>query len=80
MWFAAGSRSNAQGNHDSQQGELNFGTNHKHKTVSTARQRCWDCYKNKFFLVHLQAHCPIYLVNVSSMSAGDVVASAKMQG
>ncbi|XP_030642000.1 dihydropyrimidinase-related protein 5a [Chanos chanos] len=27
-----------------------------------------------------RAHCPIYLVNVSSMSAGDVVASAKMQG
>uniref|UniRef100_A0A3Q1FH22 Dihydropyrimidinase like 5a n=1 Tax=Acanthochromis polyacanthus TaxID=80966 RepID=A0A3Q1FH22_9TELE len=26
------------------------------------------------------AHCPIYLVNVSSMSAGDVVATAKMQG
>uniref|UniRef100_A0A672KN19 Dihydropyrimidinase-related protein 5-like n=1 Tax=Sinocyclocheilus grahami TaxID=75366 RepID=A0A672KN19_SINGR len=26
------------------------------------------------------AHCPIYLVNVSSMSAGDVLASAKMQG
>ena len=27
-----------------------------------------------------QAHCPIYLVNVSSMAAGDVVATAKMQG
>jgi hypothetical protein len=27
-----------------------------------------------------QVHCPIYLVNVSSMSAGDVVATAKMQG
>ncbi|XP_063040330.1 dihydropyrimidinase-related protein 5a [Engraulis encrasicolus] len=27
-----------------------------------------------------RAHCPIYLVNVSSMSAGDVVATAKMQG
>ncbi|KAI1897686.1 hypothetical protein AGOR_G00085840 [Albula goreensis] len=27
-----------------------------------------------------RAHCPIYLVNVSSMSAGDVVSSAKMQG
>ncbi|XP_026880548.1 dihydropyrimidinase-related protein 5a [Electrophorus electricus] len=27
-----------------------------------------------------RAHCPIYLVNVSSMSAGDVLASAKMQG
>ncbi|KAL3968671.1 enhancer of filamentation 1 [Sarotherodon galilaeus] len=27
-----------------------------------------------------EAHCPIYLVNVSSMSAGDVVATAKMQG
>uniref|UniRef100_A0A3P9CE28 Dihydropyrimidinase like 5a n=1 Tax=Maylandia zebra TaxID=106582 RepID=A0A3P9CE28_9CICH len=26
------------------------------------------------------AHCPVYLVNVSSMSAGDVVATAKMQG
>ncbi|XP_035276533.1 dihydropyrimidinase-related protein 5b isoform X1 [Anguilla anguilla] len=27
-----------------------------------------------------RAHCPLYLVNVSSMSAGDVVSSAKMQG
>ncbi|XP_066563123.1 dihydropyrimidinase-related protein 5b [Amia ocellicauda] len=27
-----------------------------------------------------RAHCPIYLVNVASMSAGDVVATAKMQG
>ncbi|KAG7229229.1 hypothetical protein INR49_013021, partial [Caranx melampygus] len=27
-----------------------------------------------------EAHCPIYLVSVSSMSAGDVVATAKMQG
>ncbi|KAJ3613872.1 hypothetical protein NHX12_020116 [Muraenolepis orangiensis] len=27
-----------------------------------------------------RVHCPIYLVNVSSMSAGDVVATAKMQG
>uniref|UniRef100_A0A8C9RC75 Dihydropyrimidinase like 5a n=1 Tax=Scleropages formosus TaxID=113540 RepID=A0A8C9RC75_SCLFO len=27
-----------------------------------------------------RAHCPIYLVNVSSMSAGDVIAAAKMQG
>ncbi|XP_028294498.1 dihydropyrimidinase-related protein 5a isoform X2 [Gouania willdenowi] len=27
-----------------------------------------------------RARCPIYLVNVSSMSAGDVVATAKMQG
>ncbi|TNN63006.1 Dihydropyrimidinase-related protein 5 [Liparis tanakae] len=27
-----------------------------------------------------RAHCPIYLVNVSSISAGDMVASAKMQG
>uniref|UniRef100_A0A8C9XPJ1 Dihydropyrimidinase like 5a n=1 Tax=Sander lucioperca TaxID=283035 RepID=A0A8C9XPJ1_SANLU len=27
-----------------------------------------------------RAHCPIYLVNVSSMPAGDVVAAAKMQG
>ncbi|XP_057199710.1 dihydropyrimidinase-related protein 5a [Triplophysa rosa] len=27
-----------------------------------------------------RAHCPIYLVNVSSMSAGDVLATAKMQG
>uniref|UniRef100_A0A8C3A2Q6 Dihydropyrimidinase like 5a n=1 Tax=Cyclopterus lumpus TaxID=8103 RepID=A0A8C3A2Q6_CYCLU len=27
-----------------------------------------------------RAHCPIYLVSVSSMSAGDVVATAKMQG
>lgn len=27
-----------------------------------------------------RAHCPIYLVNVSSMSAGDVIATAKMQG
>uniref|UniRef100_A0A8C7KDL2 Dihydropyrimidinase like 5a n=1 Tax=Oncorhynchus kisutch TaxID=8019 RepID=A0A8C7KDL2_ONCKI len=26
------------------------------------------------------AHCPIYLVNVSSMSAGNVLATAKMQG
>lgn len=28
----------------------------------------------------LQAHCPIYLVNVASMSAGDVLASGKMHG
>lgn len=28
----------------------------------------------------MQAHCPIYLVNVSSMSAGDMIAAAKMQG
>lgn len=28
----------------------------------------------------LQASCPVYLVNVSSMGAGDVVATAKMQG
>ncbi|XP_028653191.1 dihydropyrimidinase-related protein 5b [Erpetoichthys calabaricus] len=27
-----------------------------------------------------RTHCPIYLVNVSSMSAGDVIATAKMQG
>ncbi|CAB1335530.1 unnamed protein product [Coregonus sp. 'balchen'] len=27
-----------------------------------------------------RAHCPIYLVNVSSMSAGNVLATAKMQG
>ncbi|TRY86980.1 hypothetical protein DNTS_032764, partial [Danionella cerebrum] len=27
-----------------------------------------------------EAHCPIYLVNVSSMAAGDVLAAAKMQG
>lgn len=27
-----------------------------------------------------QARCPIYLVNVSSMSAGDMIAAAKMQG
>ncbi|KAM9617221.1 dihydropyrimidinase-related protein 5 isoform 3-T3 [Morphnus guianensis] len=27
-----------------------------------------------------RTHCPIYLVNVSSMSAGDVIAAAKMQG
>ncbi|XP_028808991.1 dihydropyrimidinase-related protein 5-like [Denticeps clupeoides] len=27
-----------------------------------------------------RAHCPVYLVNVSSMSAGDVIAAAKMQG
>uniref|UniRef100_A0A673XSK8 Dihydropyrimidinase like 5a n=1 Tax=Salmo trutta TaxID=8032 RepID=A0A673XSK8_SALTR len=27
-----------------------------------------------------EAHCPIYLVNVSSMSAGNVLATAKMQG
>ncbi|KAF1569738.1 Dihydropyrimidinase-related protein 5, partial [Eudyptes schlegeli] len=27
-----------------------------------------------------RTHCPVYLVNVSSMSAGDVVAAAKMQG
>uniref|UniRef100_A0A7N6AP76 Amidohydrolase-related domain-containing protein n=1 Tax=Anabas testudineus TaxID=64144 RepID=A0A7N6AP76_ANATE len=27
-----------------------------------------------------RAHCPIYLVNVSSMSAGDELATAKMQG
>uniref|UniRef100_A0A8C4HRF1 Dihydropyrimidinase like 5a n=1 Tax=Dicentrarchus labrax TaxID=13489 RepID=A0A8C4HRF1_DICLA len=27
-----------------------------------------------------RAHCPIYLVSVSSMAAGDVVATAKMQG
>ncbi|NWZ30765.1 DPYL5 protein, partial [Asarcornis scutulata] len=27
-----------------------------------------------------RTHCPVYLVNVSSMSAGDVIASAKMQG
>uniref|UniRef100_A0A3Q2Z9Q7 Dihydropyrimidinase like 5b n=1 Tax=Hippocampus comes TaxID=109280 RepID=A0A3Q2Z9Q7_HIPCM len=28
----------------------------------------------------LSAHCPIYLVNVSSMPAGDMIAAAKMQG
>lgn len=28
----------------------------------------------------LQANCPVYLVNVSSMAAGDEVATAKMQG
>ena len=28
----------------------------------------------------MQAHCPIYMVNVSSMSAGDMIAAAKMQG
>ncbi|XP_030201745.1 dihydropyrimidinase-related protein 5b isoform X1 [Gadus morhua] len=27
-----------------------------------------------------RAHCPIYMVNVSSMSAGDMIAAAKMQG
>uniref|UniRef100_A0A8C6TMC9 Dihydropyrimidinase like 5a n=1 Tax=Neogobius melanostomus TaxID=47308 RepID=A0A8C6TMC9_9GOBI len=27
-----------------------------------------------------RAHCPIYLVNVSSASAGDVIATSKMQG
>uniref|UniRef100_A0A4W3H4Z1 Dihydropyrimidinase like 5a n=1 Tax=Callorhinchus milii TaxID=7868 RepID=A0A4W3H4Z1_CALMI len=27
-----------------------------------------------------RTHCPLYLVNVSSKSAGDVIASAKMQG
>ncbi|XP_029769090.1 dihydropyrimidinase-related protein 5 [Terrapene carolina triunguis] len=27
-----------------------------------------------------ETHCPVYLVNVSSVSAGDVVAAAKMQG
>ncbi|XP_025782955.1 dihydropyrimidinase-related protein 5 [Puma concolor] len=27
-----------------------------------------------------RTHCPIYLVNVSSISAGDVIAAAKMQG
>ncbi|KAL2082591.1 hypothetical protein ACEWY4_022409 [Coilia grayii] len=27
-----------------------------------------------------RAHCPVYLVNVSSMAAGDVIAAAKMQG
>ncbi|XP_010776469.1 dihydropyrimidinase-related protein 5-like [Notothenia coriiceps] len=27
-----------------------------------------------------RAHCPIYLVNVSSVSAGDMIAAAKMQG
>ncbi|MBV99058.1 Dihydropyrimidinase-related protein 5, partial [Eschrichtius robustus] len=27
-----------------------------------------------------ETHCPIYLVNVSSISAGDVIAAAKMQG
>lgn len=27
-----------------------------------------------------RAHCPVYLVNVSSMAAGEVVATAKMQG
>ncbi|XP_063078591.1 dihydropyrimidinase-related protein 5-like [Engraulis encrasicolus] len=27
-----------------------------------------------------RAHCPVYLVNVSSMTAGDVIAAAKMQG
>lgn len=27
-----------------------------------------------------QAHCPLYLVSVSSMSAGDVLASGKMHG
>ncbi|KAF7235856.1 Dihydropyrimidinase-related protein 5, partial [Varanus komodoensis] len=27
-----------------------------------------------------RTHCPVYLVNVSSMAAGDVIAAAKMQG
>ncbi|XP_062324041.1 dihydropyrimidinase-related protein 5b [Osmerus eperlanus] len=27
-----------------------------------------------------RAHCPIYLVNVSSMSAGDMISASKMQG
>ncbi|XP_045150016.1 dihydropyrimidinase-related protein 5 [Echinops telfairi] len=27
-----------------------------------------------------RTHCPVYLVNVSSISAGDVIAAAKMQG
>ncbi|NWV41516.1 DPYL5 protein, partial [Grantiella picta] len=31
-------------------------------------------------LVARDTHCPVYLVNVSSMSAGDVIAAAKMQG
>ncbi|XP_016332350.1 dihydropyrimidinase-related protein 5b [Sinocyclocheilus anshuiensis] len=30
-------------------------------------------------LVH-EAHCPVYLVNVSSVSAADVIAAARMQG
>lgn len=35
---------------------------------------------NNEFILSMQARCPIYLVNVSSMSAGDMIASAKMQG
>ncbi|EDM02979.1 dihydropyrimidinase-like 5, isoform CRA_c [Rattus norvegicus] len=31
-------------------------------------------------LLSFHTHCPIYLVNVSSISAGDVIAAAKMQG
>uniref|UniRef100_A0AAV2KCH9 DPYL5 protein n=1 Tax=Knipowitschia caucasica TaxID=637954 RepID=A0AAV2KCH9_KNICA len=27
-----------------------------------------------------RAHCPIYLINVSSTAAGDMIAAAKMQG
>ncbi len=37
----------------------------------------WGC------LIHsssLQVHCPVYLVNVSSVSAADVIAAARMQG
>lgn len=35
---------------------------------------------NSMYYPPPQAHCPIYLVNVASMSAGDVLASGKMHG
>ncbi|MGH0142634.1 UNVERIFIED_CONTAM: hypothetical protein FKN15_022792 [Acipenser sinensis] len=35
---------------------------------------------HRAIMIANRTHCPIYLVNVSSMSAGDVIASAKMQG
>ncbi|MGH0147001.1 UNVERIFIED_CONTAM: hypothetical protein FKN15_015082 [Acipenser sinensis] len=34
---------------------------------------------HRAIMIANRTHCPIYLVNVSSMSAGDVIASAKMQ-
>lgn len=42
--------------------------------------KMWELITYSTILVFLQANCPVYLVNVSSMGAGDVVATAKMQG
>ncbi|NXD45645.1 DPYL5 protein, partial [Copsychus sechellarum] len=38
------------------------------------------CHRRAPLTPSPQTHCPVYLVNVSSMSAGDVIAAAKMQG